>query len=79
MAMPSKLKTLLVAITQEFRQRYYLYCLLEEIKSDPQRLDDLGLTFGELKMMLTRDQRNNSPLPAVQDKEESGRNECQTQ
>jgi hypothetical protein len=64
---------------QEVRQRYALHCLLEEIKDDPQRLEDLGLSYDALKTLLKRDQRQNSALRRLTKVgKEVGRYNCQT-
>lgn len=77
--MSSRFRMLLYLLMQEVRQRYALHCMLEEIKDDPRRLEDLGLSYDEMKTLLKRDQRQNSALRrlTIGDKE-VGRNKCQT-
>jgi hypothetical protein len=63
--MAAKLMMVLRAAVQEFRQLYALSCLLEDLKRDVRRLDDVGLSFAHLKTYLEMDQRSRSPLRQV--------------
>jgi hypothetical protein len=60
--MSSRFRMLLHLLMQEIQQRYVLHCTLEEIKDDPRRLEDFGLSYDELKTLLEQDQRQNSAL-----------------
>jgi hypothetical protein len=77
--MSFRFRMLLHLLMQEVQQRYALYCTLEEIKNDPQRLEDLGLSYDELKTLLKQDQRQNSALRGLRTGgKEAGRYNCQT-
>jgi hypothetical protein len=52
----------LSALILELKDRYALKCLLDDLASDPRRLEDLGLQFDEIKAQLQQAQRDESPL-----------------